>query len=109
MQPDSLAPIYSTFADRPDLQEALDRFVIGLAETIDRIQDAEAENDLDQVARRCRALAQDAQNYGYDRLATLCDAAAEASDQDKPELVVSHLRHMTQIYCRVRRGHRGAA
>ena len=109
MTRESLPPIFSNLGDRPELQEAVDRFVIGLAEAIDRIQDAEAASDLEQVAARCRVLAEEAQSHGYRGLADLSEAAAQASDQDKPELVVGHLRHMTQISCRVRRGHRGSS
>lgn len=109
MADDTLAPIYSSIGDEVEQQKDVDGFVIGLAEAMDRIQDAQATSDLDEVASRCLRLAKQARNHGYDTLADLADAALRASEEDKPQVVHAHLRLMTQISYRVRLGHRGAA
>ena len=109
MAQDPHAPIYSSLGEDLEQQENVDRFVIGLAEAMDRIQDAQATQDLGEVASRCLRLARQAREHGYGTLADLADATLRASEEDKPQLVLDHLRLMTQISCRVRMGHRGAA
>jgi hypothetical protein len=72
-------PIRSTQEDVPELVQAIDRFVIGLAEQIDAIQDAELIGGHAQVARLAGVLATDADRLGYPGLALVARNAISAA------------------------------
>lgn len=109
MTAETIQPLYSAFEGDLEMQDDLARFVVGLAEDIDRIQDAEHTGLLSDVTNRARRLAQRAQHFGYGILSELANQVATAGEDDKPEAVQEHLRALTHVACRVRRGHRGAA
>lgn len=102
-------PIRSTQEDVPDLVQAIDRFVIGLAERIDAIQDAELQASLAELGRLALALAGDADRLGYPGLAQVARNAVSASADGKRDAVQDAVFDLTEIAQRVRQGHRGAA
>ena len=62
-------PIRSTQEDVVELAEEIDRFVIGLAERIDAIQDAELAQQPSVVSKLARSLAREADRLGYPGMA----------------------------------------
>ncbi|MBY0398914.1 hypothetical protein K2X89_01370 [Myxococcota bacterium] len=102
-------PIRSTQEDVPDLVQAIDRFVIGLAERIDAIQDAELQAGFAELGRLAGSLAADADRLGYPGLALVARNAVSASTDGKRDAVQDAVFELTEITQRVRQGHRGAA
>lgn len=102
-------PIRSTQEDVPDLVQAIDRFVIGLAERVDAIQDAELQTSLSELGRLAAALAGDADRLGYPGLAQVARNAVSASTDGKRDAVQDAVVELTEVAQRVRQGHRGAA
>jgi hypothetical protein len=102
-------PIFSTRADDPELGDAIDGFVVGLAERVDHLQDAEARRDFDQLASLAQRLADDAERLGFSYLAS-CAAVIDGAglEQDR-EAAHKSVVEITQIARRVRLGHRGSA
>ena len=109
MTTEKIQPLYSAFENDLELEEELSSFVIGLAEDVDLIQDAENAGALADVGARARRLARRAERFGYRLLTEVASEVVSASDNDKPEIVQAHLRALTHVACRIRRGHRGAA
>jgi hypothetical protein len=102
------ARIYSERAGDPDLEEALDQFVLGLAERIDRLQDAQALGDHDGLAKLAAELVRDAQALGYPQLVGAGSALLDASRRRDAAPVLEGVREVTDLGYRVRLGHRGA-
>ena len=102
-------PIRSTQEDIAELAEDIDRFVIGLSERIDAIQDAELASCVAEVSTGTRQLAIDAERLGYPVLARAAKSAAMAAEDGKTELLQDAVFELTDLVQRVRRGHRGAA
>jgi hypothetical protein len=102
-------PIRSTQADIAELAEELDRFVIGLAERIDGIQDAELVGQCEEVSQLARTLANDAERLGYPGMAQSAKSVAAAAADSKLESLQEVIVELTDLAQRVRRGHRGAA
>ena len=105
---DPAGPLFSSRAEDPALVDAIENFVVGLAECIDHLQDAEGEGDFERVARLARALACESDEVGYEPLGELaravCMAAlAEKTDEARAQLVV-----LTATARRARMGHPGA-
>ena len=101
-------PIHTTLHD-PDLQEVLDRFVVGLGERIDHLQDEEIAGDWRNLATLATALAADAVRFGYPPLAEAANAVEKACSAGNPEGIRKRLLELTEIGRRVRLGHRSAA
>lgn len=108
MKDRAIARIYSERAGDPELEEALDQFVLGLAERIDRLQDAQAAADLESLAKLSGDLARDAHALGYPQLAGAGLRLVEASRQRDSEAVLHGVRELTELGYRIRLGHRGA-
>jgi hypothetical protein len=102
-------PIRSTQEDVAELAEELDRFVIGLAERIDAIQDAELAANGDEVAELARMLANDAERLGYPGMAQCAKGVALSAEDGKSEAMRESVFDLTELAQRVRRGHKGAA
>ena len=102
-------PIRSTQEDVVELAEDIDRFVIGLAERVDGIQDAELANKLDEVAALARTLSQDAERLGYPGMALSAKGVAHAAEDAQTDELQETVFELTEIAQRVRQGHRGAA
>lgn len=104
---DPAKPIVSTRADDPSLYQAIDAFVLALAECVDHLQDAESAGNLARLQELARTLAAQSEPLGYAPLAELAEALAAAA-AEKPEEVHARLVELTDVAQRVRRGHRGA-
>ena len=102
-------PIRSTQEDVAELAEDIDRFVIGLAERIDAIQDAEISAQAASVADLARELSDDAIRLGYPSMAQCARNVALSAEDGKVEGIQAGVVELTDIAQRVRRGHRGAA
>jgi hypothetical protein len=102
-------PIRSTQEDIAELAEDINRFVIGLGERIDAIQDAELSRDYRQLVSLAGLLTQDAERLGYPALAQTARTVATAAQDAKSEEVQQANVELTDLAQRVRRGHRGAA
>ena len=105
---EKIRPIFSSRADDPALAEAIDAFVIGLAERIDDLQDADGEVDLSRLAALARDLAADAEPAGYEPLARVARPVEAAARDEKPDEAHENLVKLTEIAYRIRMGHRGA-
>jgi hypothetical protein len=103
-----ISPIFSSRADEPALAEAIDAFVIGLAERIDHLQDAEREAGLVRLAAFAGDLAADAEALGYEALARIAHVVESAAGEEKSDEAHANLVKLTEIAYRVRMGHRGA-
>lgn len=103
-----IRPIFSSRADDPALSEAIDEFVIGLAERIDHLQDAETEADLARLATLAHGLAADAEPLGYAALARVAQVVEAAAREEKADEAHANLVKLTEIAYRIRMGHPGA-
>jgi hypothetical protein len=101
-------PLYSRLIDDPVWGEVIDEFVVGVAERVDHLQDADSKGDLAQLARLATELAMDARTAGFDLLADVAQtvevACLEASRKRAHDGVVT----VTGLAYRIRLGHRGA-
>jgi len=102
-------PIRSNQEDVPELVQAIDRFVIGLAERVDAIQDAELASTLGDLGRLAGALAAEADRLGYPSLALVARNAVSAATDGKADALRDAVTELTDTAQRVRQGHRGAA
>jgi hypothetical protein len=102
------SPLYSIRADDLEVRDAIDEFVVKLAERIDRIQDAEVRGDFKQVAELCAPLVADARRLGFPPLARLAEGVQVCADEEKGEETHRQLLDLTAVAHRVRLGHRGA-
>ena len=102
-------PIRSTQEDIPELAEDIDRFVIGLAERIDSIQDSELAGSAKQVSDLARRLSTDAERLGYPGMALSAKGVAMAAEDGLASELQETIIELTDLAQRIRRGHRGAA
>ncbi|SRR6056297_1732666 len=102
-------PIRSTQEDIAELAEDIDRFVIGLAERIDEIQDAELARAATRVAELARQLATESDRLGYPDMALSAKSVAMAAEDDALAELQETIIELTELAQRIRRGHRGAA
>ena len=102
-------PIRSTQEDEASLAQDIDRFVIGLAERIDSIQDAELAGKLHEVGALARGLANEAERLGYPDMVASAMIVARGAGNDPQETLQESIIELTELAQRVRQGHRGAA
>lgn len=102
-------PIFSTCEDDPSQGEAIDRFVIALAEEVDRLQDAELEGDFAQLSDLVTRLGERAQALGYLPMAQIAATVARACQEEKLDDARAAMTELTDVSGRIRRGHRGSA
>jgi len=102
-------PIRSTQEDVVELAEDIDRFVIGLAERIDAIQDAELARKIGEVAELARTLSSEADRLGYPGMAASAKGVAMAAEDDADDELQETIVELTDLAQRIRQGHRGAA
>lgn len=105
---EKIHPIFSSRADDQTFADAIDAFVIGLAERIDHLQDADGEADLSRLSDLARDLAADAEPVGYEPLARVARAVETAARDEKQDEAHENLVNLTEIAYRIRMGHRGA-
>ncbi len=108
MDADRGNPLYSNRAEDLEVREAIDKFVVSLAERIDRIQDAEARGDFKQIAELCAPLVGEAEHLGFSPLARMAEVVGACADQEKSEETHQQLLGLTGVAHRIRLGHRGA-
>jgi hypothetical protein len=101
-------PIFSERVDDPAWSDAIDSFVLGLAERIDELQDVESRGAFGDVARLAGELAGRAGEVGYGGLAAAARAAEAAARDEKAEGTHARLVEVTELAHRIRLGHRGA-
>ncbi len=101
-------PIFSSLEDDPSQSDAIDHFVIGLAEEVDKLQDADLEADLGLLGKLALRLGQRAGTLGYQPMAEVATMLANACRDDKLEDAVAAMVELTNISSRIRRGHRGS-
>jgi hypothetical protein len=101
-------PIFSTLEDDPSHSDAIDRFVIGLAENVDQIQDAELDADLGRLGQLATRLGERADNLGYHPLAEIATILANACRDNKLEDAQAATIMLTDVAGCIRRGHRGS-
>jgi hypothetical protein len=102
-------PILSSLADDPAEGEAIDAFVVGLAERVDALQDCEARGALAPLSESVVALAEDADKVGFDLLARVARCIGDACGANAADAARKGLVELTEIARRIRLGHRGAA
>ena len=101
-------PIHSSRAEEPGIGEAIDAFVVTLAERIDSLQDHEARRELDRVASLSRELGSEAERLGFAPLSDCARILASAGGGEDAEAAHKALVDLTGIAQRVRLGHRGS-
>jgi hypothetical protein len=101
-------PIHSSRSDEPEAAERIDGFIIGLAERVDTLQDAEFKGDLQELSAMAHTLQTTAFDLGFDLLAASASDLGRCCLSDSAEQVRETLIDLTEIAKRVRMGHRGS-
>jgi HPt (histidine-containing phosphotransfer) domain-containing protein len=109
MPAERLKPIYSSHSDDSSDGDAVDRFVIRLAERIDVLQDTEADGDLARLAALAGELSVEAGEAGFEALVAFARTLEAACLEGNTEAARERLLELTEIAQRIRMGHRGAA
>jgi len=104
-----LRPIYSLRENDVEIEDDLDRFVIGLAEVVDGLQDAESTGDYDLLDELAMAMSADAARLGYPDLEKVARSVRRANEEVSKQAVQESLVELTEVARRIRLGHRGAA
>ena len=102
------SPIHSSRADDPAFLDTIDAFVIGLAERIDDLQDADHQGDLKQLANLVGALRMDSAAAGFEPLARAARNVEVNCSVEDSEAAHKALVELTGVAQRVRLGHPGA-
>jgi len=101
-------PILSSRSAEPEAAEQIESFIVGLAERVDDLQDAEFKGDLKEVSNMAHRLGTDALELGFDLLAASASDLERCCLTDSVEQVRETLIDLTEIAKRIRMGHRGA-
>jgi hypothetical protein len=101
-------PIYSSLCEDPTMQDAIDSFVVVLAERVDELQDCEARGDLRGLAELATALEREGSRVGYEGLAACAASARQSAADRNAEETHKALIELTELAQRVRLGHRGS-
>ncbi len=101
-------PILSSRSDESEAAEQIEGFIVGLAECVDDLQDAEFKGDLKELAALANTLGATAIELGFDLLAASASDLKRCCLSDSVEQVRETLIDLTEIAKRVRMGHRGA-
>jgi hypothetical protein len=103
------APILSRLADDPNVGDAIDAFVVNLAERVDELQDHELRGALRELSESAEALGTDAAEVGFDTLSGAADSIREACERAAAADARKAVEELTEMARRIRLGHRGAA
>jgi len=103
------APILSRLADDPSVGDAIDAFVVNLAERVDALQDCEMRGALSELSENAGALDADAAEVGFDTLSGAARSIREACGRDAAADARKAVEELTEMARRIRLGHRGAA
>ena len=101
-------PIYSSRADDPAFTDTIDSFVVGLAERIDDLQEADRQGDLKQLADLAGALATDSAAAGFESLAGAAQGVFVICSEEDAEAAHRAVVELSGIAQRIRLGHPGA-
>ncbi len=101
-------PILSRRANDPSVGEAIDAFVVRLAERVDALQDCELRGALSQLSEDAGALVADAAELGFDTLSEAARSIQEACGRAAAADARKALEELTEMARRIRLGHRGA-
>ncbi len=101
-------PIYSNRAEELELRDAIDEFVIRLAERVDQLQDAEFNRDWQSLGSQADRLIEEAKRVGFDPLSRCAELVAEACESADGDLIHRWLCDLTDVAQRIRKGPRGA-
>ncbi len=101
-------PIHSSLEDDPSHAEAIEAFVVSLAERVDALQDNEASGDWPRLILNLGELSRGAEQVGYAELAQCAEETARAARERHRELAYKALVVLTDVAQRIRRAHRGA-
>lgn len=102
-------PIYSSRMDDPDLADAIEAFVVALAERVDHLQDAEAHRNFEQLAHLAERLAADAEKLGFAYLASAAGGVEGACATEDAQAAHKSVLEVTHVSQRVRLSHRGSS
>jgi hypothetical protein len=102
-------PIYSMHEEDPELEDAINQFVVSLAERVDDLQDHHSTAEFVRLAELALAMAEEADRLGYPLLGSVAKVVVEASRESKAEASEEALIEITGITQRIRQAHRGAA
>ncbi len=102
-------PILSSRSDEPEAAEAIETFVVTLAERVDDLQDVEFKGDLEELASKARRLGTTALELGFDLLAASSSDLERCCRVESVDEVRETLIDLTEIAKRIRMGHRGSA
>jgi hypothetical protein len=103
-----MKPIYSTLGDDPSSGEAIDSFVVGLAERIDMLQDAEAGGDLAQLAGQASLLIVEAAEAGFAAFEKVGKELEAACFEKDGKAARQRLVELTELSQRIRLGYKGS-
>src|SRR2546422_295070 len=101
-------PIHSCFESDPAHADAIEAFVVALAERVDGLQDNEASGDWPRLIAGLTELAAAAERAGYPQLAASAAEVTRAARERHDELAYKALIELTDIAHRIRRAHRGS-
>ena len=101
-------PILSSRSDELEIAKQIEDFVVGLAECVDDLQDAEFKGDLKELATTAHVLGTSANELGFDLLAASASDLERCCLSDSVDQVRETLIDLTEIAKRIRMGHRGA-
>ncbi len=101
-------PLYSRLIDDPSSGEAIDEFVVGVAERVDHLQDADSRGDFAELGRLASELSAEARAVGFDLLADVARIVATACAERSKKPAHDGVVAVTDLACRIRLGHRGA-
>lgn len=101
MSPLDSTPILSTREDA-HTDEEFGAFLLGLGDAVDWLQDAELRGDLEEVAKRCSALAKDGVRFGLPPLCDASEVVRVACRRGDHEAVRDALVALTEVARRVR-------
>jgi hypothetical protein len=106
---DRRKPLYSLREDDLDVEDDISDFVIGLAERVDRLQDAQLAGNVDELSRGAAALALRARELGYPPVVEIAEKIHVGCLELQPDAAERALLELTELARQVRLGHRGAA
>jgi hypothetical protein len=101
-------PLHSRYDDDPTYTEAIDAFIVRLAERVDGLQDIEARGDMTGLADAVTSLGNQANHLGYPLLAEMAGEVAQAARDRNGDLARKALEDLTEVSRRMRQAHRGS-
>jgi hypothetical protein len=102
------APILSRLADDPSVGDAIDTFVVNLAERVDTLQECELRGALGELSEAARTLGAEALELGFDALCQATQGIHDACGRKAAKDARKAVEELTEMARRIRLGHRGA-